>query len=137
VRSANGDAALDSGLLPTLQVVKLACSFAVSTPYYLITDSDMFFLHPVGALDLMDQEECRPDSGVCDAKKAIAFRALNEMQPPVAKGDAQAQWISNSAATLNVRRPAAHLLAFGRRRLKPGVYVHMIMVRRRCLFVTG
>ena len=85
-------------------MVKLACSFAVSTPYYLITDSDMFFLHPLGALDLMDQEECRPDSGVCDAKKAIAFRALNEMQPPVAKGDAQAQWISNSAATLNVRR---------------------------------
>ena len=87
--------------------MKLACSFAVSTPYYLITDSDMFFLHPLGALDLMDQEECRPDSGVCDAKKAIAFRALNEMQPPVAKGDAQAQWISNSAATLNVRRPSS------------------------------
>ena len=87
-----------------LQVVKLSCSFSVSTPYYLITDSDMFFLHPVSALDLMDQQECQKDSGVCDARKTIAFRALNEMQPPMRKGDPQQLWIVNSAATLNVRR---------------------------------
>ena len=86
------------------QLVKLSCSFAVSTPFYLITDCDMFFLHDVGALDLMEQTPCGKDSGVCDQPKAIAFRALNEMQPP-AIGEAQKSWISNSAATLNVCAP--------------------------------
>lgn len=90
------------------QLVKLACSFAISTPFYLITDADMFFLHDLGALDLMEQTECGKTSGVCDKDAAIAFRALNEMQAPSAS-QAQKAWISNSAATLNVRN-GAHLL---------------------------
>lgn len=88
------------------QLVKLACSFAISTPFYLITDADMFFLHDVGALDLVEQTECTEASGVCDKDRAIAFRALNEMQPPQI-GEAQQSWISSSAATLNVSRKQA------------------------------
>lgn len=91
------------------QLVKLACSFAISTPFYLITDADMFFLHDVGALDLIEQKECTEASGVCDTDKAIAFRALNEMQPPEI-GEAQRSWISSSAATLNVSRKQAYFV---------------------------
>ena len=50
----------------------------------------------------MEQSECGKASGVCDKDRAIAFRALNEMQPPSVVSSQKA-WISNSAATLNVR----------------------------------
>ena len=43
-----------------LQLIKLACSFTVETPWFLILDADTFFLSPLEALDLMQQKACTP-----------------------------------------------------------------------------
>jgi Family of unknown function (DUF6492) len=40
------------------QLVKLACSAILTTPYYLITDADLFYLSPVGAADMLLEEPC-------------------------------------------------------------------------------
>lgn len=53
------------------QLVKLGCSQAISTPYYLVTDADLFFMRKVQALDLVLQSECKDTSGVCDLKQKV------------------------------------------------------------------
>lgn len=86
------------------QLVKLACSFTVTTPYFLVTDADTFFLRPFEALDLMYQQEgCAKTSGVCDLQKQVHFRARNEMQnQAVAQEQEQIEWLSRSARVLNI-----------------------------------
>lgn len=86
------------------QLVKLGCSQAISTPYYLITDADTFFMRKLQALNLVKQKECKETSGVCDIKEKVAFQARNEMQPPIT-GDMQMKWERSSASTLNVSMP--------------------------------
>ena len=62
-----------------LQLVKLACSFTVNTPWFLILDADTFFLSPMEALDLMQQKACTNESVVCDLKR----QAPSPHQPPL------------------------------------------------------
>lgn len=86
------------------QVVKLACSFTIQTPYFLITDADTFFMREMEALDLMDQQDCTPSSSICDLQKRVQFRARNELQKPVQWADQQ-EWIKLSAQVLNISAP--------------------------------
>ena len=51
--------------------LRLACSFTIQTPYFLITDADTFFMRPFEALDLMHQKDCKKNSGVCDLQKKV------------------------------------------------------------------
>lgn len=45
---------------------------ALQTPYFLVTDTDTFFLRSFEALDLMYQQEgCAKTSGVCDLQKQV------------------------------------------------------------------
>jgi hypothetical protein len=46
-------------------------SVALQTPYFLITDADTFFMRELEALTLMDQQDCTPDSSVCDLQKKV------------------------------------------------------------------
>lgn len=46
------------------------------TPYFLITDSDTFFVNKWQALDLMMQRPCNASSGVCNLKKKVPSRCL-------------------------------------------------------------
>lgn len=45
--------------------------FVAQTPYFLITDADTFFIRDLEALDLMDQQDCTSDSGICDLQKKV------------------------------------------------------------------
>jgi hypothetical protein len=86
------------------QVVKLACSFTIQTPYFLITDADTFFIRELEALTLLDQQDCTPDSSICDLQRKVQFRARNELQAPVQWAD-QKEWIKLSAEVLNISAP--------------------------------
>jgi len=94
------------------QLVKLACGNTIQTPFYLITDADTFFMRSMQALDLVAQGECKPDSGVCDLKKQVQFRAKNEMQPPLTEAN-QKEWEQSSAKALNMTMPAEQLRHMG------------------------
>lgn len=47
------------------------------TPYFLITDSDTFFINKWEALDLMSQRPCNATSGVCDLKRKVLSVAFH------------------------------------------------------------
>lgn len=94
------------------QLIKLACSFTIQTPYFLITDSDTFFTNRWQALDLMLQKDCNATSGVCDLKRKVQFKALNELQPPSVSGD-QLEWITSSARVLNITEPRGNEYMMG------------------------
>lgn len=83
------------------QLIKLACSFTVQTPFYLLTDADTFFLSDMSAFDLMDQRACTIESAVCDMEAKIQFRSRSELQGPV-HGERQTGWIVRSAAALQM-----------------------------------
>ncbi len=52
-------------------------SNSAQTPYFLITDTDTFFLRDFEALDLMHQEEgCNATAGVCDLQKQVSPSSL-------------------------------------------------------------
>lgn len=89
------------------QMVKLGCSRTVSTPFYLITDSDLFFMSKFQALDLVEQRPCKENSTVCDLKGKAEFRARNEMQPPLTE-EMQRQWETSSAEALNISMPEGY-----------------------------
>jgi len=50
----------------------------VQTPYFLITDSDTFFIAEWQALDLMHQKECNATAGVCDLQKKVCRHEPHE-----------------------------------------------------------
>lgn len=54
-----------------VQLVKLGCSQNISTPWFLVTDADTFFMRKVQALDLVRQSDCNETSGVCDLKQKV------------------------------------------------------------------
>jgi hypothetical protein len=43
----------------------------LQTPYFLITDADTFFIRELEALTLLDQQECTPDSSICDLQRKV------------------------------------------------------------------
>mmetsp|Transcript_1620 Transcript_1620/g.4762 ORF Transcript_1620/g.4762 Transcript_1620/m.4762 type:complete len:408 (+) Transcript_1620:267-1490(+) len=104
---AFNDAEFVSGWLKQ-QLLKLACAHLVTTPYYLITDADTFFLNPFSAGDLFHKQECEGRSyTVCDKEHKISYRALSEMHDYVngTQPHGKALWVHNSAATLQLPSP--------------------------------
>jgi hypothetical protein len=46
-------------------------SLPLQTPYFLITDADTFFIRELEALTLLDQQDCTPDSSICDLQRKV------------------------------------------------------------------
>jgi Family of unknown function (DUF6492) len=61
------------------QLTKLACARHISTPFYLITDADTFYMTAVSATDLVESGTCEATSAVCDHKRTVSYRARNEL----------------------------------------------------------
>ncbi len=68
-----GDSDSCRGVSPGPQLIKLACSFKVETPYFLVLDADTFFLSPMEALDLMQLKTCTSSSALCDQERQATF----------------------------------------------------------------
>jgi hypothetical protein len=49
----------------------ISCSLPLQTPYFLITDADTFFIRELEALTLLDQQDCTPDSSICDLQRKV------------------------------------------------------------------
>ncbi len=62
-------------------LVKLACAKLVQTPFYLLLDTDTFFVHYARAEDLFKQYLCTDFSPVCDTARKVGFQAKNDVYP--------------------------------------------------------
>lgn len=62
-------------------LVKLACAKLVQTPFYLLLDTDTFFVHHAKADDLFKQYLCTEFSPVCDKARKIGYQAKNDVYP--------------------------------------------------------
>jgi Family of unknown function (DUF6492) len=61
------------------QLLKLACSEHVATPWYLVTDADMLYLNDTSAADLLEVGPCG-EGMVCTPDRSKGYRARNELQ---------------------------------------------------------
>ena len=85
--------------------VKLSCAQIVTTPYYLVLDTDVFFVKRFGAQDLFKTSQCSRLSAVCDKKGRTAFQAKNDIYPIFNRTEDQLIWMEASALTLKMAVP--------------------------------
>lgn len=85
--------------------VKLSCAHMVTTPYYLVLDTDVFFVKPFGAAELFRTSECSMLSAVCDKAGKVSYQAKNDIYPIFNRTEDQLIWMEASALTLQMAVP--------------------------------
>ena len=60
--------------------VKLSCAKIITTPYYLILDTDVLFIKPLTAQQLFKVSPCSHLSRVCDTSRHRAFQGVTPSQ---------------------------------------------------------
>ena len=95
------------------QVLKLAISALIQTPFFLVLDTDIQFAHPFSAQDLFRTGVCSKTSPVCSLDGSIAFYAKTDVYDLKARtGDEQA-WRASTASFLQLELPRNWLFAIG------------------------
>lgn len=87
------------------QLVKLSCANIVTTPFYLVLDTDVFFVKHFGAQDLFKTSQCSHLSAVCDKSGKISYQAKNDIYPIYNRTEDQLVWMEASALTLKMAVP--------------------------------
>lgn len=82
--------------------VKLACASIITTPYYLLLDTDVFFVKHSSARDLLMESSCTNWSPVCDRHRKLAYQAKNDCYPLVNRTEEQLVWMQATAKTLQL-----------------------------------
>ena len=87
--------------LSTAVQVKLSCAKIITTPYYLILDTDVLFIKQLTAQQLFKVSPCSHLSRVCDTSRHRAFQ-----------GDTPCQLHTAASISLHIALPnvAANLL---------------------------
>ena len=87
------------------QLLKLAVSSLVQTPFYLVLDTDVLFAHSFAALDLFHMSVCQPTSPVCDNSSRMAFHAKTDVYDAATQSSNEQRWRANTAAFLQLELP--------------------------------
>lgn len=94
-------------------LVKLACAKLVQTPFYLLLDTDTFFVHHAKADDLFKHYLCTEFSPVCDKARKIGYQAKNDVYPLYHRTEDQLQWLLETSKTLQLSVPLDWRAALG------------------------
>ena len=95
------------------QLLKLAVSGLVQTPYYLVLDTDILFATRFSALQLFRMSECSQIAPVCDTIGHVAFHAKTDVYDLAARSGNEQDWRASTAAFLQLELPGDLRFATG------------------------